>query len=258
MSEFGPQSFNRKKRARRNRIIKRWIITIAVVACSWWAWDYVHDPSFSFGTIKINGTRQLSEREILQISEQGTIVNIFNLNTSKIDHVLNHDPRFVRGESRFRFPNILEINVVERMPAIYVQDAQGHYVKIDYAGYVMSITKGVPDDSAPILMNEVVENINVGEVVKNQRILSTIKFMSGLTYEACQDFGQVRIDKYNNLEIILKNNTKFVVGILDEIGDRGKAFLSMYEEIKSKSIDVEYVDLRFNKPYLRMKEVKKN
>jgi len=187
------------------------------------------------------------------MSDQGLPVNIFNLDSSKIEDALNRDARFIDGKCRLRWPGVLEVSVIERAPAIFVKDSRGSYVKIDYDGIVMSVTRGIPDFSAPVLVSEMMENVCVGDVIKNTRILAVLKFLGVVTYDACQDFSEMQFDEYNNLHVMLKNGTKFVVNIFEDVEGKGRDFRSIYEEIKNRAVDVEYVDLRFNKPYLRMR-----
>lgn len=254
MDESIRRQLKRRKKARRWRYLRNVFIIILFVGSFFELWRYLHSPNFAFGSIVITGTRKLEQNDVLKMSEQGLPVNIFNINTSKIEYALNHDARFVEGKCRYKWPGVLEVNVVERAPAVYVKDNYGSYAKIDYEGIVMGVTKGIPDYSAPVLINETVENIFVGDTVKNPRVVATLKFLKKITYEACQDIGEIKIDEYNNLQVVLRNGVRFVIGILDETESRGKVFQDIYEEIKKESLDVEYIDLRFNKPYLRMRK----
>jgi len=248
------RQLRKRKKARRWRYLRNVFIVVLFAGSFFELWRYVHDPNFAFGSITITGTRKLDQNEVLKMSEQGLPVNIFNINTSKIEYALNHDARFVEGKCRYKWPGVLEVNVVERAPAVYVKDSYGSYAKIDYDGIVMGVTKGIPDYSAPVLVGEVVENVFVGDIIRNPRVVATLKFLNKITYEACKDIGEIKIDEYNNLQVVMKNGVRFVIGILDEIESKGKAFQSIYEEIKKTSLDVEYIDLRFNKPYLRMRK----
>lgn len=253
MDESIRRQLKRRKRERRWRYIRSIFVVVLVAGSLCELWRYVHDPNFAFGSIKIEGSRHLTQGEILKMSEQGLPVNIINLNTSKIEYALNHDARFLEGKCRYKWPGVLEVSVIERAPAIYIKDSYGSYIKIDYDGVVMSVTKGIPDYSAPILLNELLDNVFVGDTIKNQRILATLKFLGVITYDACKDFAEMKFDEYNNLHIFLKSGVRFVVDIFENVEVKGKAFRSIYDEIKNRFLDVEYVDLRFNKPYLRMR-----
>lgn len=243
-----------KRRQRLWRRLRTFLILFLIVGTMYEMWEYIHNPSFAFGSIKVNGTRKLSTDDVLDMSGQTRPVNIFNLDTSKVEEALLHDARFVRGECHYQWPGVFQVTVIERSPAIYVGDNYGSYIKIDYEGVIMSITKGIPDGSAPLLINETLENSFVGDVVNNPRILPVLKFMNGLSFEACQDFSELSIDEYNNLQVILKNGLKVVVGLLSDVPEKAPTFMIIYNEVRKENMDVEFVDMRFNKPYVRLRQ----
>lgn len=243
-----------KRRQRLWRRLRNILILFLIVGTMYEMWEYIHDPSFAFGSIQVSGTRKLSNDDVLKMSGQTRPVNIFNLNASRVEDALTHDVRFVRGECRYRWPGVFQVTVIERSPAVYVGDNYGSYIKIDYEGVIMSITKGIPDGSAPLLVNETLENSFVGDVVNNPRILSVLKFMNGLSFEACQDFSELSIDEYNNLQVVLKTGLKIVVGLLSDAPEKASTFMMIYNKVRGESVDVEFVDMRFNKPYVRLRQ----
>ena len=253
-SQVNREKVKKIRRQQRWRMLRNFFIFLLVAGSLYEMWAYVHDPNFAFGTIQISGTRKLSNDDILKMSGQTRPINIINLNTSRVEDAIAHDVRFVGGKCRYQWPGVFYVTVVERAPAIYVGDSYGSYIKIDYEGVIMSITKGIPDSSAPLLVNETLENSFVGDVVNNPRILAVLKFMNGLSFEACQDFSEVRIDEYNNLQVVLKTGLRVIVGILSDAPDKASTFMMIYNKVKGESVDVEFVDMRFNKPYVRLRQ----
>lgn len=246
--------FYKRKRRRRLRMLRNLFILVLVVGSLYEAWSYVHDPDFAFGSIQVSGTRKLSNDDILQMSGERRPINIVNLNSTRVENAISHDVRFVSAKCRYEWPAVFHVSVVERSPAIYVSDNYGSYVKVDYEGIIMSITKGVPDSSAPVLLKESLENSFVGDKVNNQRILSVLKFMNGLSFEACSDLAEISIDEYDNLQMVLKTGVKLVVGSLPEAYSKASTYMTIYNEIKGKVLDVEFVDMRYDKPYIRLRQ----
>lgn len=252
------QSFRNELRKRRKnrrwRKIRNMFIFFLIAGATWQTWSYVHDPDFAFGSIQVSGTRKLSNDEILQMSGCRRPINIINLSTSKIEKAIRNDVRFISGKCRYEWPGVFHITVIERSPAIYVSDNYGSYIKIDYEGVIMSVTKGVPDGTAPILVGEYLENVFVGDITNNPRILAVLKFMNGLTFDACHQFSEAKIDEHNNLHITLKTGLHIVVGILSDAADKASTFMTIFNELGNKSLDVEFIDMRFSKPYIRLRQ----
>lgn len=78
--------------------------------------------------------------------------------------------------------------------------------------------------------------------------------MNGLSFEACQDFSELSIDEYNNLQVVLKTGLKIVVGLLSDAPEKASTFMMIYNKVRGESVDVEFVDMRFNKPYVRLRQ----
>jgi len=244
----------KRRRARYIHWVKAALCFFVALSVSYKAWEYVHDPDFAFGSIQIMGSRKLSCEDILKMSGCRRPINIFNLSTTRVENAIKHDVRFVRGVCRYKWPGVFYVEVSERSPAIFVEDNFGAYVKIDYEGVIMSISKGISDGSAPVLVNEILENVFEGDVVTSPVILQVLQFMNGISYEACQAIAELNIDKFRNLHVVLKNGLHVVIGALDEVKDRSKTFLTIFNEVREKNIDVEYIDMRFEKPFIRVRQ----
>lgn len=244
----------KRRKHRRWRRLRNFFIFSLIAGTMWQAWNHVHDPNFAFGSIQVSGTRKLSNDEILQMSNCSRPINIINLSTSKIEKAIKNDVRFISGKCRYEWPGVLHVTVIERSPALYVSDNYGSYVKVDYEGIIMSVTKGVPDSYAPVLVNEYLENVFIGDKVNSPRILAILKFMNGLTFDACHQFSEIRVDEHNNLHVMLKTGMHIVVGILADASDRAPTFMSVLKELGENALDAEFIDMRFTKPYIRLRQ----
>lgn len=253
------QELNARRRARRWRQLRNLFIAGMIVWTGWETWSYIHSPNLEFGTIEIIGSRNLSPADVLRLSDQYPPVNIFNLDAGKIQKALENDVRFRSCDVDYDILKAaLRIRVDERMPAVYVQDSYGNFAKVDYAGVVMNVTKGIPDSSAPLLANARLENAFVGDKVTNKDILAVLKFLNGLSFEACEAMLELKVDEYRNLQVVLRQGLKVVVGKLEEADGKASAFLTIFNSLEEKYIDVEYIDLRYAKPFIRKRIVVRN
>lgn len=250
------QELKRRRKRRRWRQFRNLLILILIVGALWQGWNIIHDPNITFGSIQVSGTRKLSNDEILQMAGCRRPINIINLSTSKVERAIKNDVRFVSGKCKYEWSGgpVFHVTVIERSPAIFVSDNYGSYIKIDYEGIIMSVTKGVPDSSAPILLNEYLENVYVGDKVNSPRILAILNFMNGLSFEACHKFSEIKVDEHNNLHVMLKTGMHVVVGILSDVKDKASTFMTIVNELKDNALDVEFIDMRFTKPYIRLRE----
>lgn len=253
------QELNARRRARRWRQLRNLFIAGMIVWTGWETWNYVHSPNLEFGKIEIIGSHNLTVNDVLKLSRQYPPVNIFNLDAGEIQKALENDVRFRSCKVDYDFLQAaLRIRVDERMPAVYVIDSYGNYAKVDYAGVVMNVTKGIPDNSAPLLANAQLDNAFIGDKVTNKGILDVLKFLNGLSFEACEAMLELKVDEYGNLQVVLRQGLKIVVGKLEEAAQKAPTFLTIFNSLEEKYIDVEYIDLRYSKPFIRKRIVVKN
>jgi len=227
-----------------------------VVAVFAGIYHYLHRPSFAYGSVAIHGTKHLTETEILQLAGSQKPFNMFNVDADKVEEALRHDVRFKTVHAEYKWPGVLHINVQERKPALYVENAYQGYAKLGYCGTVMDVTSGIPDDNAPMLTGEDCGSLFVGDVVENKNVLTVLDFLNAIDIAAQDQFVEVSIDEERKVKVQLKVGFPILLGPIDELKDKSELFMTVFNEIKGKKITAEYIDLTYSKPYIRLKEKK--
>lgn len=239
---------------RRRRLRKLCLIVYIVLACFTirYVWNYVHNPSFTCGSISIRGTSLLTEADIIKMGGGQPPLNIFNVSLSRMRDALDHDVRFHSAEVSYKFPAHIEVVVQEREPALYVSNSYRSYFKIDYNGVVLSVTTGIPDAKAPVLVGEKCGNWYIGDKITNEHVLKIISFMKSLDGEARDRIAEVAVDDRQHVKLNMRGSFPILMGDVNELADKGQIFMTVFKEIKNKSINAEYIDLTFAKPYIKL------
>ena len=250
------EKLRQRRKARRLRMLRLFMICAVVVAVFAGIYHYLHRPSFAYGSVAIHGTKHLSEAEILQLAGSQKPFNMFNVDADKVEEALRHDVRFKTVHAEYKWPGVLHINVQERKPALYVENAYQGYAKLGYCGTVMDVTSGIPDDNAPMLTGEDCGSLFVGDVVENKNVLTVLDFLNAIDIAAQDQFVEVSIDEERKVKVQLKVGFPILLGPIDELKDKSELFMTVFNEIKGKKITAEYIDLTYSKPYIRLKEKK--
>ena len=248
------EKLRQRRKERRLRMLRLFMICAVVVAVFAGIYHYLHRPNFACGSVAIHGTKQLNEEEILRLAGSPKPFNMFNVDADKVEEALRHDVRFKTVHAEYKWPGVLHINVQERKPALYVENAYQGYAKLGYCGTVMDVTSGIPDDNAPMLTGEDCGSLYIGDVVENKDVLRVLDFLNAIDLAAQDQFVQIVIDKDKNVKIQLKVGFPILLGPVEELQNKTELFMTVFNEIKGKKIVAEYIDLTYSKPYIRLKD----
>lgn len=243
---------NRKKR--RLRLLRLFFITAVTICAFAGAWRWATSPGTAFGSIVIEGTSQLTQSELLSMCGTQEPVNLFVVSPSAIEKAIANDVRFEKAETEYFWPGVLVVRVKERIPALYIACSYKGYAQVDYNGVVMSVSDGIKEADAPVLSGVVTGNIFFGDTIKEKNVLEILSFLSKLDKEVTDSISEIAVDSGNNVKFNLRYGYPILLGNADNISDKLDIFITVFNDIKTKNIRAEYIDLTFAKPYIKLRQ----
>ena len=218
------------------------------------AWRWATSPGTAFGSIVIEGTSQLTQSELLSMCGTQEPVNLFVVSPSAIEKAIANDVRFEKAETEYHWPGVLVVRVKERIPALYIACSYKGYAQVDYNGVVMSVSDGIKEADAPVLSGVVTGNIFFGDTIKEKNVLEILGFLSKLDKEVTDSISEIAVDSGNNVKFNLRYGYPILLGNADNISDKLDIFITVFNDIKTKNIRAEYIDLTFAKPYIKLRQ----
>lgn len=243
---------NRKKR--RLRLLRLFFIIALIAGALAGAWRWATSPGTAFGSIVIEGTSQLTQSELLSMCGTQEPVNLFVVSPSAIEKAIANDVRFEKAETEYFWPGVLVVRVKERIPALYIACSYKGYAQVDYNGVVMSVSDGIKEADAPVLSGVVTGNIFFGDTIKEKNVLEILSFLSKLDKEVTDSISEIAVDSGNNVKFNLRYGYPILLGNADNISDKLDIFITVFNDIKTKNIRAEYIDLTFAKPYIKLRQ----
>lgn len=243
---------NRKKR--RLRLLCLFFIAAVIIGALAGAWRWATSPGTAFGSIVIEGTSQLTQSELLSMCGTQEPVNLFVVSPSAIEKAIANDVRFEKAETEYHWPGVLVVRVKERIPALYIACSYKGYAQVDYNGVVMSVSDGIKEADAPVLSGVVTGNIFFGDTIKEKNVLEILVFLSKLDKEVTNSISEIAVDGSNNVKFNLRYGYPILLGNADNISDKLDIFITVFNDIKTKNIRAEYIDLTFAKPYIKLRQ----
>ena len=230
------------------------VLTVAAVVGSIYGfYKLVHRPGMAFGKVTVHGTKKLKDADIVRIANSQMPVNLFTVNPWDVEYGLKQDTRFSDAKVSYKWPNVLEISVKEREPALYVANSYNGYIMVDYKGTIISVSDSIPDTKAPLLTGEKCGNAFVGDDVDNERVSGILKFLLSINIEARRQIAELMMDNDKTVKLQLRNGLLLRLGRAETMPDKAPMFNTVFNEIKDKHIQAEYIDLQFKKPYIKLK-----
>ncbi len=243
---------NRKKR--RLRLLRLFFIAAVITGALAGTWRWATSPGTAFGSIVIEGTSQLTQSELLSMCGTQEPVNLFVVSPSAIEKAIANDVRFEKAETEYHWPGVLVVRVKERIPALYIACSYKGYAQVDYNGVVMSVSDGIKEADAPVLSGVVTGNIFFGDTIKEKNVLEILSFLSKLDKEVTDSISEIAVDSGNNVKFNLRYGYPILLGNADNISDKLDIFITVFNDIKTKNIRAEYIDLTFAKPYIKLRQ----
>lgn len=243
---------NRKKR--RLRLLRLFFIAAVITGALAGAWRLATSPGTAFGSIVIEGTSQLTQSELLSMCGTQEPVNLFVVSPSAIEKAIANDVRFEKAETEYFWPGVLVVRVKERIPALYIACSYKGYAQVDYNGVVMSVSDSIKEADAPVLSGVVTGNIFFGDTIKEKNVLEILSFLSKLDKEVTDSISEIAVDSGNNVKFNLRYGYPILLGNADNISDKLDIFITVFNDIKTKNIRAEYIDLTFAKPYIKLRQ----
>ncbi len=246
------EKLRENRRRKRLRLLRLLVYLSVIVALAAAGWRYVHQPGFAFGSVDIRGTSKLTEQDIIDMAGSQPPFNLFTVSAAKVRTALEHDTRFQTADVRYLWPGVLRVIVKEREAAVYVANSYQSYLKLDYSGMVLDVTAAIPDAKAPLLVGEDCGNVYIGETITNHRVLNILHFLDKIGHDANDQIVEIVVDAGHQVRVQLRGGYPVLLGSADQVTEKADVFCTVFNEIKDKKIQAEYIDLSFAKPYIRL------
>ena len=245
-----------RRRRRVNNVI--WLLGLLVFAVAIVSgWNYVHRPDFAFGDIVIHGSKQFTRENVLRMTGAREPVNLFLVSKNKIVTALQGDVRVESAEAHYDLPSFLHVYIKERKPVLYVVTNYGNYAKLDKTAMVMDMTDGIRDASIPRLAGVACGNAFIGDTLQNDTIREVLKFMEKLQPDAKEQIADLSVDAEHKLILHMRYGFPVLLGPVNELAGKAELFMTVFNEMKGKKVQIEFMDLQYSKPFVRLRQQEK-
>lgn len=246
----GRKLHRRKPRRRLNKAKVALLVTsVALLIASY---VLLHQPWLAFGQLQVVGDTAVTLDEVKEMGDAAEPLNIFNINRKKLLSSLRSDYRVEKADLSLGWPNILKVVITDRKPALYVAMEGGQYAKVDPTGHIIGLADGVTGGDAPFVSGWHINQADLGSVTDDDEIQGILKFLGQLDDDLKQRINEIHVDGEQNIRIYLHNGIPVILGSYENAQAKLKTFKAVCQELETKKIKAQYIDLTYEKPYIKL------
>ncbi|SDE86868.1 cell division protein FtsQ/DivIB [Sporomusa acidovorans] len=240
----------RAARKRRASILALWLAALALIIA---IFLFIRSPFFTVGTVLVEGNKYVTVEEVLRIAGVPEQVNIFRLKTTEIQARLMGDLRIAEVQVTRSFPATIAIHIKERQPVAFVASQYG-FVEIDRQGIVMAALKNLKEVKVPVVTGIRLGNVYVGDQVDTPGLSNALTYLAGLDEQVLNQLSEVNMNTPDNLIIYTTNSLCIRIGDNQRLMEKAKLTAEILQEISTKKMNVEYIDLNYTSPIIKIRD----
>ncbi len=246
----GPTRSRRRPRRRLNKA--RAALLLASLLLFIASYVLLHQPWLAFGRLQVVGDTAVTLEEVREMGDAGEPLNIFNINRKKLLSSLRADYRVEKADLALGWPNVLKVVITDRKPALYVAMEGSQYAQVDPTGHIISVADGITGGEAPFVSGWHIAQGELGDVTEDEEIQGILGFLGKLDPGLRDRIMEIHVDESKNLKIYLHNGIPVILGTYENAENKLKVFQSICQELEAKKIKAQYIDLTYEKPYIKL------
>ena len=213
----------------------------------------INSPLLKIGYVKVTGNSYLPREDVLQIARIKEPLNIFSVQTDVIQDYLQNDLRIDTAKVWRDFPNCLNIEITERLP-VAVMNCNYGYVNLDKNSVVIDIYTDAKKIQKPVITGMVLQDVYIGDSVNDDTVKKILVYLGLLNNEVLSQIRQVNIADKEHIELYTVKGTKIILGNLEDVEKIAEKTQEIFKDMSTTTIPVEYIDLSYSRPVLKIKQ----
>ncbi len=214
---------------------------------------FLNSPFFTVGTVIVNGNKYISQEEVYQIAGIPEQANIFRLNIERVKQRLSDDLRLTDVEVKRNFPDTVVITLKERQPLALVACNYG-FVQVDRQGMVVAVFKNLKQKNLPLITGAKLNNPYIGDIVETEQIKTILFYLNALDEETLNKLTEIDVKIPKQLLAYTTDSITIRLGDNQKLDEKAKLTQDILQEIHKKKINVEYVDMNYAVPFVKLRK----
>lgn len=211
---------------------------------------FLHSDFFNINKIIVNGTENVYDTEIIDLSGIEIGDNLFQINKNILVKSIEIHPMVKTAEIKRKIPKTVEINIQERVLWTIIPH-EGIFLCVDEHGICIDKSTTLKLGQLPILtFDELPDRINLGQAVESDLLEMALELWTYISEERRDSISQFHFQTTDkSLYIYTLNGTEIRFGNKERLEEKAQFLEQVFvieEDLEEEAkVVLEYVDLRF-------------
>jgi len=192
----------------------------------------------------------------LELTNLQEPANLFLVSSKNVETILANDLRIKSVKTRYELPNIFHIDIIEAKPLFYVISNYG-FVSVREDGTIISAEKNIKEGNAIFLSGVTVKNHFIGDKIDDENVGLVVEFLNNIDSNLRNQISEFNIYDEKKAKVIDLMGRNYLLGEVQNIPTKSEVFSAIIKEVLEKNIAVEFVDLSYSKPYIKIRSQEK-
>ncbi|MDR1701235.1 MAG: FtsQ-type POTRA domain-containing protein [Sporomusaceae bacterium] len=238
----------KSERKRRRTVLAVWLGALAILTAFFL---FITSSYFILGSVEVLENKYISTEDVLSIANVPAQINVFRLNTGEIKERLLHDLRIAEAKVERKFPTTILISVQERKPVGFTATPYG-YAEFDKKGVILAVYKNLKQNKIPIITGTKLGNVFVGDEIPPGVLKGAVTYLAYLDEATINLLSEINVK--DGFAAYTSNSVYIRLGAQERLEDKAKLTVDILREISGKNLKIEYIDLTYTAPVLKLKE----
>ncbi|MGL5513436.1 MAG: cell division protein FtsQ/DivIB, partial [Sporomusa sp.] len=131
--------------------------------------------------------------------------------------------------------------------------SQHGFVEIDRQGMVLVALRNLKEVKVPVITGVRLGNVYVGDQVNNPILAGALTYLAALDEASLNELSEVNIESPDEIVAYTVDSMYIRVGDNRRLTEKAKLTAEILQEISAKKLNVEYVDLNYKSPIIKIR-----
>ena len=123
---------------------------------------------------------------------------------------------------------------------------------MDPTGHIIGLADGITGGEAPFVSGWHIAAAELGDVTEDEEIQGILGFLGKLDPTLRDRIMEIHVDENKSIKIYLHNGIPIILGTWENGVEKLETFKSICQELEAKKIKAQYIDLTYEKPYIKL------
>mgnify|MGYP001283593530 CR=1 FL=1 len=252
---LSPAVLAARKRLRRRR--RRAVLTILLLVLLVMGGFAVYQSDyFLVERIEIHGLNKITAEEVKQVSGIESQMLIWRVQSGELERKIKSQlPRVDSVKVTKRLPDLVAIQLVERIDAALLPHPDGGWLVIDATGMPIDFVDQYPGNNLPIINGLKLQNdVPLGRPMNVKGLDTVMLVVNSFARNGAPIVSEIIYDEHDSVTIFTQAGLPVYFGSDGSWDLKVQALLGILEDLRARNAQARYIDLRsVYRPVLREK-----